>query len=281
MAMETCCAPCLLEKQRLACSDEEYLEEVREIVENRRDCDSPPYLLYLFQQAYERRFGKGSPYREVKKRYNDLVLSMENAVRGQIERAEDPLVQALVYARVGNYIDFGALDHVEEEDFLRLLDGAKLSERDTAAVASFLRQCQRAERFLLICDNCGEIVLDKLFLEQLKKRFPKLHVTVMVRGGETLNDATTEDAVYVGLDRTAELVHNGSSIAGTVYDTLPEEARLALDKADVVLAKGQGNYESLSRQGRHVFYSFLCKCDLFTRRFQVPKFSGVFAEEWE
>ena len=90
-----------------------------------------------------------------------------------------------------------------------------------------------------------------------------------------------EDASYVGLDTVAELVHNGSSIAGTVYDTLPPEAKRALDEADVVLAKGQGNYESLCRQGRHIFYSFLCKCELFTQRFQVPKFSGVFAEEWK
>ena len=259
MAMAACCGPCLLEKQRLACSDEGYLEEVREIVENRRDCDSPPYLVYLFQQAYERRFGKGSPYGGVKKQYNDLVMAI----------------------RVGNYIDFGALDHVEEQDFLRLLDSAALSEADEATVASFLRQCGAAKQFLLISDNCGEIVLDKLFLEQMKKRFPDLQLTVMVRGGEALNDANMEDALYVGLDRVAQLVHNGSSIAGTVYGTLPDRARRALDGADVVLAKGQGNYESLCRQGRHIFYSFLCKCQLFTERFQVPIFSGVFAEEWE
>ena len=281
MAMAACCGPCLLEKQKLACSDEGYLEEVREIVENRRDCDSPPYLVYLFQQAYERRFGKGSPYGGVKKQYNDLVMAMEDVIRGQIEAAPDPLVQALVYARVGNYIDFGALDHVEEQDFLRLLDSAALSEADEATVASFLRQCGAAKQFLLISDNCGEIVLDKLFLEQMKKRFPDLQLTVMVRGGEALNDANMEDALYVGLDRVAQLVHNGSSIAGTVYGTLPDKARRALDGADVVLAKGQGNYESLCRQGRHIFYSFLCKCQLFTERFQVPIFSGVFAEEWE
>ena len=83
MAMAACCVPCLLEKQRLACGDEEYLAEVRHIVENRRDCDSPPYLVYLFQQAYERRFGKGSPYGAVKKQYNNLVLAMEHAIHGQ------------------------------------------------------------------------------------------------------------------------------------------------------------------------------------------------------
>lgn len=281
MAMAECCASCLYEKQRHVSEDPDYLEEIRQIIAGRRECDTPPYLVYLFQQAYERHFGKVSAYGAVKRKYNDLVLSMEDAVRARIEASEDPLISALIYARVGNYIDFGALDEVDEEAFLALFRDAKVSDEDAPVVSSFIRQCEKAQRFLLISDNCGEIVLDKLFLEQMKKRFPALRLTVLVRGGEALNDATREDAEYVGLDRVAEIVTNGSSIAGTVYETLPEDARQALDCADVILAKGQGNYESLSRQGRHVFYSFLCKCELFTGRFQVPLFSGVFAEELE
>lgn len=281
MALAECCISCLYEKQKHMSGDAAYLAEIRQIIESRRDCDTTPYLLYFFQQAYERRFGKGSPFGERKRQYNDLVLSMEDAVRAQLEEAAEPLKKALAYARVGNYIDFGALDRVDEEDFLKLFRDAELSGKDEEVLASFLRQCGEAGRFLLICDNCGEIVLDKLFLEQLKKRFPALSLTVMVRGEETLNDATREDALYVGMDQVAELVTNGTSIAGTVYETLPTDAREALDRADVILAKGQGNYESLSRQGRHIFYSFLCKCELFTGRFQVPLFSGVFAEERE
>ena len=69
------------------------------------------------------------------------------------------------------------------------------------------------------------------------------------------------------------------AVAGTIYDMLPEEARKALDEADVVLAKGQGNYESMSGQGLRVFYAFLCKCDLFSNRFNVPKLTGMFVQE--
>ena len=281
MAMAECCVSCLYQKQKHLTGDESYLSEIRQILDARRECDTPPYMVYLFQQAYERHFGKGSPYGEIKRRYNDLVLSMEEAVREQIEEAEDPLVRALLFARVGNYIDFGAMDEVDEAAFLSLLGNSAASEQDARTVDAFLRQCETAECFLLISDNCGEIVLDKLFLEQLKKRFPALKMTVLVRGGEALNDATREDAAYVGLDKVAEIADNGSSIAGTVYGTLPAQTKEILDRADVILAKGQGNYESLSRQGRHIFYSFLCKCELFTGRFQVPLFSGVFTEETE
>ena len=116
-------------------------------------------------------------------------------------------------------------------------------------------------------------------LEQLKKRFPQLTVRAMVRGGDVLNDATAEDARYVGLDTVAEIVSNGEAIAGTISEMLSDDAKQVLDNSDVILAKGQGNYESMSGQGRHVFYEFLCKCDLFTTRFSVPKLTGMFIEE--
>ena len=105
-------------------------------------------------------------------------------------------------------------------------------------------------------------------------------VTVMVRGGEVLNDVTAEDAEYTGLSRVAGIVSNGAPVAGTIYDMLSPEAKAALDDADVILAKGQGNYETLGARGRHVFYSMLCKCDLFVERFRVPRFTGIFLEEY-
>ena len=113
----------------------------------------------------------------------------------------------------------------------------------------------------------------------LKKEYPQLDPEVMVRGAEVLNDATLEDAVYTGVNRIARVIPNGNGVAGTVYHMLSDEARAALDTADVILAKGQGNYESMCRQGRHVFYSFLCKCDLFVSRFEVPRLTGIFVEE--
>ena len=101
----------------------------------------------------------------------------------------------------------------------------------------------------------------------------------MVRGGSILNDVTEADAKYVGLDQVAKIVSNGAPVGGTIYSLLPEEARSVLDGADVILSKGQGNYESLSGRGYHVFYALLCKCDLFTSRFDVPRLTGIFVEE--
>ena len=282
MRLSEKCAVCLYDKQKRLIQDEDYLAEVRELLENRDVDDTSPYMVYLFDRAFIRRFGdrgETSRYRAVKQTFNDLVLSMEDAVRQRIEAAEDPLAASILFARIGNYIDFGAMQDVSTETFLGLFENPKMGEADHRTYLSFLQECAKAKSFLLIADNCGEIVLDKLFLEQLAKRFPQLELFVLVRGDVVLNDATPEDAVYAGIDRLAQIVSNGAPIPGTVYKMLSEEARRVLDTADVILAKGQGNYESLSHQGRHIFYAFLCKCDLFTTRFQVPKLTGMFVEE--
>ena len=135
------------------------------------------------------------------------------------------------------------------------------------------------KKFLLLCDNCGEIVLDRLMIEQLKIRFPQLSVKALVRGEDIINDATMEDAEYTGLDKVAKIVTSGVAVAGTVYDMLPDEAKEAFEEADVILSKGQGNYETLSGLGIHIYYEFLCKCDYFMSRFRVPRLTGLFIEE--
>lgn len=279
MQITQSCAKCLYDKQKRNVQDEQYLQEIRAIIDGCDDHASAPYLVYLFNQVYEKHFGKLVSYKEIKKKYNDLVLSMEDVLKARIEQAMDPLTTAFTFARIGNFIDFGAMDHVDEEVFVSLFEKEQLSPADQKVMDSFLRQCEKAKTFLLVTDNCGEIVVDKLFLEQLHHRFPDLKINILVRGEEVLNDATQEDAEYVGIDQYGTIYTNGYPVAGTIYDMLPDDVKEMFEHSDVILAKGQGNYESLSKQGRHIFYSFLCKCDLFTERFQVPKFSGIFVEE--
>ena len=279
MRISESCAKCLYDRQRARCRNEEYLAQVKKLIEEREENDTSPLLVYRFNIEYEKRFGKTAGYAEGKRRYNDLMLKLEDRFRIRIESSSDPAETALALARSANYIDYGAMDHVDEDTCLRLLEGAVLRTEEKEVFRHLMTECSDAHRFLLIADNCGEIVLDKLFLEQLKKRFPQLQLQVLVRGREVLNDVTPEDAVYTGIDQIAEIFSNGGAIAGTVYDMLPEEARSALDKAEVVFSKGQGNYESLSGQGKHVFYTFLCKCNLFTSRFSVPLLTGMLVEE--
>lgn len=273
------CVQCLYKRQENVTDNKEYLARIKELLDTRDENDTAPYMVYQFNKVYEEYFGKKESFSDVKKQYNDLVLSMEDSLRNEIHKSKDPLAKALLYARVGNYIDFGAMNQVDEKTFLSLFGDVVFNETDKKTYESFIRQCENAKKFLLIADNCGEIVLDKLFLEQLQVRFPELSIDVLVRGKEVLNDATMEDACYVGLNHIATICTNGEAIAGTVTKMLPVDAKHVLDHADVILAKGQGNYESMCNQGMHVFYSFLCKCELFTTRFHVPRLTGMFIEE--
>ena len=281
MRISESCAKCLYDRQLNKTDNEAYLAEIRELLDKRKENDTSPYTVYLFNKVHVRYFGKGADYKDIKKEYNDLMLGMEDKLRDEIKNAEDPLAKSIIMSRVGNYIDFGAMNHVDKDEFLELFRDTTMREDDEKTYRSFLKECEKAGIFLLVCDNCGEIVLDKLMIEQLKIRFPRLTVKALIHGGEVLNDATEEDARYTGLDKVAEIISNGEAIAGTIYDMMPQEAKDAIDEADVILAKGQGNYESMSGQGRHVFYEFLCKCDLFTGRFKVPRLTGMFIEETE
>lgn len=280
------CEKCLYDRQiKLALSIEDekvrecFLTEIRETLEHRDEEDTAPYIAALFRRIYEKYMGRQFFPAKIKRQYNGLVLSLEEELEARIEAAADPLARALVYARIGNYIDFGAMHQVEPEKFFSLLEEEAEVPLPKEVYDCFCRECGEGENFLLLCDNCGEIVLDKLFVRQLKKRFPHLKVTAMVRGQEVLNDATMEDALESGLTREARVVTNGCDVAGTVWKLLSPQARRALETADVILSKGQGNYESLYGYHGPVYYSFLCKCDLFVSKFRVPRFTGMFVRE--
>jgi len=207
------------------------------------------------------------------------MLGIQEQVEEKILKSEDPLAAALLYARAGNYIDFGDLETVDEEKLMEILDKAISDHLLKKTYVRFLADLKNAGELVYLTDNCGEIVMDKLLVRELKRQYPNLHITVIVRGMPVLNDVTMEDAVFSGMDREAALISNGNGVAGTVVELLSPQARKVLEEADVILSKGQGNYESLSGYKGVVYYSFLCKCELFTSRFGVPRLTGMFVKE--
>lgn len=138
---------------------------------------------------------------------------------------------------------------------------------------------EEAEKLVYITDNAGEIVLDKVFIRVLKKLYPQLDITVIVRGFPTLNDATYEDAEDIGLTDMVNVMPNGTDVPGTPIDEIDPEVRHLIDEADLCIAKGQGNFETLHGSGRNIFYLFLCKCELFTRKFQTERFTPILNNE--
>lgn len=230
--------------------------------------------------AVNSRFGFERPdYAPLKKQYNDLMLSLLPELAGKVRAAADPLAEAIKISRAGNYIDFGAFRAIDDERLNALLQRAQEEALDEAEYACLLEDLARCNTLTYVTDNCGEVVLDKLVLEQLRRRFAQLQITVMARGAAVLNDATVEDILYAGLDEYAQVMGNGASLAGCQMELISPQARRQLEKSDVIIAKGMGNFETLCECGLNVYYLFLCKCDYFSRRLKVPLMTGVLANE--
>ena len=176
---------------------------------------------------------------------------------------------------IGNYIDFGAMQKVDEAKLDRLLLHAQEMPLQEQEYQSMRQALLSGKSVAYLTDNCGEIVLDKLLMQEIKQINDQAHVTAIVRGHKVLNDATMKDAQQVSLADAAYVMDNGSDIAGTCLDELSQQAKQALDQADVILAKGQANFETLCKCGKNVYYLFMCKCSLFADRFGVPMYHGI------
>lgn len=277
MLMSQGCIDCLRKSFVGKRNNPDFLREVENLLENRKD-SSAPEIVYYYNQILERYYGKQdeSKYIKIKSTFNQLLLKKEKEIQEKIDNTPDPLFTSLLLGRIGNYIDFSALGNVEPEDFLSRLFSFQSSELDQQTYSLFLEKCEKAKFFLLLADNCGEIVLDKIFLQELKKRFPHLTLTTMVRGGIVSNDVTMEDALEIGLDQVCKVITNGMEVAGTVYRLLGNDEQKIVEEADVIVSKGQANYESMVGSGFEVFYSFLCKCEMFSTRFNVEPLTGMF-----
>ena len=257
----------------------EYLGKVLGIIANGAAEEPAPVLLSYIGRLHEVYFGKPFSFDELKKGYNAMLMEREEEIRQKISKADDPLALALRFSQIGNYIDFGALGSVDDDklrDFLEQAETLPISE-DT--YLKFTENLKTTKKLVFLTDNCGEIVLDKLLLETIAKAYPHLECTVIVRGEPVLNDATMEDALQVGIDTCGKVIPNGTNIAGTYIPWLSAEAKAEMDEADILIAKGQGNFESLHGCSLNIYYLFLCKCQWFMERFGLPQYSGVFINE--
>lgn len=258
----------------------EYMKKVMSILSSAEEQDCSPSLSVEIKKLYSEFWNcPAEDYTEIKKEFNQLMLNVEASVEEKIRTSADPLETALLYARIGNYIDFAALENVSQETMLKLLENENQEPLSQTEYANFQTDLSTAKTLVYLTDNCGEIVLDKLAVKILKEKYPQLNITVIVRGYPVVNDATMEDSEEIGLTDIVKVTGNGSNVGGTWFPGLSNEARTLLEQADVILAKGQGNFETMNDCGLNVYYLFLCKCDLFQRRFHAKALQGMFLNE--
>ena len=273
MKMSLDCVACFvrqsLDAARLASSDEAAQESlVREVLRWLSEeglAHSPPVLAQLVHRRLREISEVGDPYAQTKIRHNAMALDLLPELRAQIQVADDPLSLATRLAIAGNVIDMGMKSMVAEDDVRESIRHA-LEEPFVGEWDHYRQTASTARRILYLADNAGEIAFDRLLIEQLGPE----RVTVAVRGAPVLNDATLEDAHAVGLPDVVTVIDNGSDAPGTLLQECTPALQQHFAEADMIIAKGQGNFESLSHQGHDVFFLFKVKCPVIARHVDLP-----------
>jgi uncharacterized protein with ATP-grasp and redox domains len=263
------CIPCFvrqaLDAARLATDDERIHEQVmRQVLELAAELDmsqSPPVIGQQIHRLIRNLVGQDDPYRKIKRRFNNLVLKLYPELRKQIVSSNNRLETAIRLAIAGNIIDFGVNGSVNESDLNKAISESLTADFDSMQLQSFQDAIKQAEEILYLADNAGEIVFDRLLIEQI----PIERVTVVVKGFPVINDATMEDAVVTGLPRIAEVIDNGSDGPGTILESCSHAFRSRFSTTDLAIAKGQGNYETLSDVDKNIFFILKAKCPVIAR----------------
>jgi uncharacterized protein with ATP-grasp and redox domains len=269
--MKTCldCVPCFLSQTLDACrlaSDDTRLHErvLRRVLRRASEFPfdrTPPEMGAEIHRIIREETGDPDPYAGVKARFNAFALGLLPELRQRIAAAADPFAAAVRLAIAGNVIDFALGSDLGEETVLQTIEDALVRPLDVDHLQSLRAATAAASSILYLGDNAGEIVLDRLLLERL----PRGRVTFVVRGAPVINDATLADAEAAGLIGLVEVVDNGSDVPGTKLEDCSADLRERFRRADLVISKGQGNYESLSDAGREVYHLFKAKCAAIAR----------------
>lgn len=260
--------------------DIERENKILEIAENYlQNCDmsktNPEIMCEIWKQI-SKVIQTDNPYKEVKSYYNQLLLTMEKDIESLISIADNPNRVALKIAIIGNLIDFAAKHKFNEKSLREMINNSYDTVLEIDDSEKMFEEVKNSKTLLYLGDNCGEIVIDKVFIKRLKQLNPKLNVYYGVRGKPIVNDVTIDDAKEVDMDKIANVISNGDGSLGTVLDKTNCEFKDIFKNCDMVISKGQGNYEGLLGNTRNnVYFLFMAKCNLVANPIGVKTMSIV------
>ena len=222
---------------------------------------SPPWMGRRIHQLLREATGDPDPYRQVKARSNALALSLYPALKERIRMSADRFASAVRLAIAGNVIDFGCRSDLGDDEVRQAITDAMDGAFDEVAVANLRREISGAKDILYLADNAGEIIFDRLLIEEM----PMDRITLAVRGSPVINDATRSDAEAAGVTALVAVIDNGSDVPGTILECCSSYFRDRFAQCDLVIAKGQGNFETLGEEDQNIFFLLKVKCPVIAR----------------
>jgi uncharacterized protein with ATP-grasp and redox domains len=264
------CYPCFLRQAldaaRRAGADDvrqrAVLDRVLEALRQVEPAATPPEIGDRVHRVVRQVAGNGDPYREAKAASTRQALTLYPRLKALVQEADDPLGVAVRLSIAGNILDAARIQQCDLWGTVERVLAQPFAVDDGGAFRGAL---SKARQVLYLADNAGETVFDRALIEALG-----MPVVYAVKGGPTLNDATREDALAAGVDRVAEIVSTGSDAPGTILSRCSEEFRKMYEQAELIVAKGQANYETLSEEGPRVFFLLQTKCPVIAHDVGVP-----------
>jgi len=272
------CIPCFLhqslEAARIATTDEQKHEEVmKKVMNHLQTIDytrSPPEISQKVHHIIRSVTANIDPYKQVKQKANEQAKKQYPTLKNMVKQSKDPLLMAVKMAIIGNVIDYGTMNRINVKDMIENIAHKPFIDSD---YEDFKQRVSEAKSIVFLADNTGEIFFDRLLLEKLQKKDCK--ITYVVKQYPIINDATKEDALYAGIDAYADIIAGDKDAAysapGLVPLNISKELKTLLEDADVVISKGQGNYESLSDFDREIFFLLMVKCPLVAHNIGIEK----------
>lgn len=267
------CIPCFfrqaLDMTRITGVDEttqkKVLNEVSKLIPDFPLDASPPKMGREIYRIVKRITGKDDPFKKIKQKSNKLVLDIYPKLKEEIRSSDDKLLTAVELAIAGNVIDYGVknsldIDKEIEKILAKDFAGYRKGSKCNFDYQEFRGALNNSKSILYLGDNTGEIIFDKLLIEELSNILPDTKITYVVRDKPVINDALMEDAISCGLDKLVDVISSGCDAPGTILDLCSKEFLKLYENAELVISKGQGNFETLADESRPIFFLFKVKC---------------------
>jgi uncharacterized protein with ATP-grasp and redox domains len=228
----------------------------------------PPEIARIGYALLKKISPNGDPYKEIKQKSNRIALRLFRKLKNMVNHSSDRLLAALELAVAGNIIDFGVKNNLNvKEELKRILaqENKSIHKKSIFHYLKFWRALKKAKSILYLADNAGEVVFDRVLIEEIKRIYPEKDIYYTVKEKPIINDALFEDAKVCGIDKLVRVISNGTDAPGTILNLCSEEFKRIYRDADMIISKGQGNFESLSQEKKSIFFLFMVKCPVVAK----------------